>query len=421
MSPTVPKAKRRAPARPSQAPRSSSTFDFLLLAASALAGVGAWFACTALYERFRDEMSAPVLIGGMFGVLLVMVAVAVLICSRVSGAGGSPAGLGGAIGRIPAGFVLLVLVALGAALFQWLYGLNLSSPTGAASSYIFVIDDSGSMADSDPEGKRYSAIGEVLGGAENGFPYMVYGFSDDTSVLLDMRPASEGVPELSGEDYGGTCIMDALTQVLDDRRAGAWAGGEYPKVILLTDGYATDVKGTAELDRLLSEYRSENISIGAVGLGSADRSLMTRIAEATGGTYVDVSDASQLGEALTAAATEQADRDLVSRRFATGSDALYGLMRVLFLTLLGIGIGAASAELYGYREAYLLIIVSSAVKSLLGGLIMEFGSRASILPDGALRAVLWLLIAAVIAVKPTAYRQGGRKPPISSSSRSLRY
>lgn len=420
MPPTAPTMRRKTAPQPSRASRSGSGFNTALLITTIFAGAAAWLAGNLLFGELKGKFYMPLLMGLVFFILFFILIACVLICRRISGGtGGAPTGLSGHIGTLPSLILLAAVVTGGAVLFQWIYGLESEKIALEPTSYVFVIDDSGSMEDSDPAQLRYAAIAEVLSGVDGSFPYMVYSFADGVQVVRDMKPVSEGMDGLSGTSNGGTAILGALTQVMGDYESGAWNGGAVPRVILLTDGYATDISRYGPLNSLLKKYQKANISIGAVGLGKADDSLMRAIADSTGGAYVDVSDASELGAAFSLAASEQGDRILLASRPPAEPDVLYGIMRVVFLTLLGAGLGLAAAEAYGHRESYALIVVTSLVKSLLGALIMELGTGMLFMPDLIAWLLLWLFISATLATKPASYKRGPSRPVKSRSSMEL--
>lgn len=66
---------------------------------------------------------------------------------------------------------------------------------------------------------------------------------------------------------------------MKDYKEHVWEGGEHPKVVLLTDGAATDLdngflwfKGNVpEFNHALEEYSNFGINISTVGLGSVDK------------------------------------------------------------------------------------------------------------------------------------------------------
>ena len=136
-----------------------------------------------------------------------------------------------------------------------------------------------------------------------------------------------------------------------------------------------------------------------MGLGQVDINLMNKIAKSTGGVFIDVSDVSTLSQAMKAAAREYTDRDLLSTRYIASLNGLYGFLRVLFLSLLGSGVGFLVAVAYGFQDSTSLIIVSSIVKSVLGGMIMELGTSVFGFSDKSMWLVLWILISITLATK----------------------
>ena len=244
------------------------------------------------------------------------------------------------------------------------------------------------MSTNDPDQLRYSAIDVELKDMPSDFDYMIYSFSDNVSIQKQMTPISSGIPEIHGLSTGGTAIRSALSTVISDYKNGVWDGGDSPRVILLTDGCATDIGLFNLIGSILKEFKSEKISISTVGLGIVDKKLMDKIAKTTCGVFIDVSEAAELSDALSHAAVSHAERDLLSDRHLAKLDWLYGLLRVLFLFIIGTCIGLACGVLYGVPDSFSIIAISSAIKSLVGAISMEVG----ICTIGIPVKIMWLIL-----------------------------
>ena len=380
----------------------SESLSVILLLLTAGVGALMWLIGWGIYAANADSMSMPLLIGLEFGLLALAVGIVVLLVSISTGIF-SENPLSGGSELSAAAMVLagVILVAVLAGLFQWLYGLGSGRSAAESTSYVFIIDDSGSTENSDPEGKRYQAIPEVLSGMPDAFPYAVYSFSDEVYELRAMAPRSEGPSSFEPMNLGGTAIKTTLDAIIYAYETGGWSGGDTPRVIFMSDGYATDIGPLyGGLNEVLREYVKNGISISTVGLGAVDEGLMSKIAKSTGGVFVDVDDASQLSAAMSSAASSYSARDLLSTRYTTRLSFLYGLMRVVFLAILGTLIGAVAWIASGSESSMSLTLVSSGVKSLVGALVMELFSSLSGLSDRLLWLVLWVLIAATLALGP---------------------
>lgn len=375
----------------------ASKFNLVLIPITIIAGIVSWLIGQVFYAAFIDIMPRPVLIGCLFLMLGFILSAVVFAYSNAAGIfeenvlTGNQS-IGSAIGLIAGGLALVFGTGV---LFQWIYGLDITGKNPAPTSYIFVIDDSGSMEDSDPANERFAAIATVLDGMDEDFPYIVYGFANEVEVIKSMAPISEGIPNMSGYSSGGTAMKAALVRVIDDYESGAWDGGKSPKVILLTDGYAGDIDSFRSISNVLERYTEANISISTVGLGEVDYALMEDISETTGGVFIDVSNASELSGAMGSAARQHTDRDLVSVRHTGSSNILYGVLRVVFLTLLGSFIGLIAAAAYGNPDSTSFTVIMSIIQSFIGGLLMEIGTDVGI-SDKFMWLLLWLLIASTL-------------------------
>ena len=243
---------------------SGSDLNIGVIPASIVAGIIAWFLGSILYSAMLDSIPRPVVIGIVFTVLYLFILIAVVLVSVIQ-----RQFQGNAVTLLISFLAGALVVFLLAALFQFIYGLDFKTNISGPSSYVFIIDDSGSTSGSDPDQLRYKAIDDVLQGEDAGMPYMVYSFSDSTVIVRDMGPAAAGEQPLQGQNLGGTMIKGALETAIRDYRNGVWdAGGDKPKVVLLTDGYASDIGFFSRIDYILDEYVEEGISISIVGLGN---------------------------------------------------------------------------------------------------------------------------------------------------------
>ena len=286
--------------------------NILLIPITIVTGIILWLVERAIYSALLNSIPRAVLLGIMFGVLALGLSLIVFGYSTAAGIFNENVITGSSgSGSVIVMLLLGIIVMFGAGtLFQWLYSLNPNDENIAPTSYVFVIDDSGSMQDNDSSGERFRAIQKVL----KDMP--------DASIVKKMGPISDKIPQLVGAYSGGTEIKLTLTKIMDDMENNVWDGGETPKVILLTDGYATDIGWFTNISKILKQYAAKHVSVSTVGLGYVDTNLMNKIAKSTGGVFIDVSDAAALSEAMNTAAREYADRDLLSTRYISALNVL---------------------------------------------------------------------------------------------------
>lgn len=371
---------------------------------SVFAGVLSWFGCHYIYTTYRDKLSGSVMIGSLCAFLFASVFLTVLLGSMITGSFNRESDLFVDFGHMAAYFIcsmigIFVLV-MG---LEFIYECNPNIKSIEATSYIFVIDESGSMSGNDPSGLRYEAIPEIMKDAGEGFPYMVYTFSNDTQIIRDMAPLDAEYEPIPVNNDGGTAICGTILRILQDYKNGIWDGGSNPKVVFLTDGSATDLsngflwfKGNMpEFNAALEEYYDLGINISTVGLGFVDREIMTKMAETTGGVFVNIQNASDLASAMQTAATSYSDRNLLSIRYTKRWDTLYGFLRILFLTIIGTVIGSLMLLAYMEDSSIPIIIVSSIICSLIGSILFEIGLKI-----GVFQSLLWIVLWSLFSLTP---------------------
>lgn len=377
-----------------KSPGMTNDIYITMIPVSIVTGIIAWFLCNRLYSSILDLLPRPLVIGIVFVVLYALLLIVVVVVA-ILGHEYQGNAITFLLSLLPGALAVLAL----STLFQFIYGLNLRSQTSGPTSYVFIIDDSGSTSETDPGQLRYKAVSDVLKGSDATMSYMIYSFSDSTVIAREMGPAASGEQSLTGNSSGGTSIRGALETVINDFRDGIWNGGDAPKVVLLTDGYATDIDLFHSVKGVLKEYADEGISVSTVGLGDADDDLMTQIAETTGGVYIAVSDAAELSNAMTKAARTGLSRDLVTARHMRKLNLLYGFLRILFITMIGILMGGLIAFAYGNQDSYIVSTGASVVFSLIGALIMEFFTGVFHFNERAVWFILWIFLAVTIVLK----------------------
>ena len=363
---------------------------------SLFSGVLAWFTCRYLYYSLHDRLSGPVLMAMLFSLLFLITFFSVIISSLITGSFNKDSLLYDGVYSIfhHFAFCILVISILSGSL-EYLYELNPHTMEFEPSSYIFVLDESGSMEDNDPNGLRYKAIPDIVREKGNCFPYMIYAFSNNSKILRQMAPLSTGAEDIPVTNSGGTSIRGTLLRILQDYKKGVWNGGDNPKVILLTDGYATDLDNgflwfrgnVPEFNETLEEFSELEINISTVGLGNVDQELMRKIAETTGGIFINVHNTANLSDAMKTAAISYADRNLLSIRYMRHFDRIYGILRIFFLSIIGAILGSMFVFAFVQDESIPVIILSSVICAVLGSIAMEVGLKA-----GVLQNLLWLFL-----------------------------
>lgn len=293
-----------------------------------------------------------------------------------------------------AAFVLMLLLS---AFFEFLYGWVGTGGKQPVSSYLFVIDNSGSMDKTDPDGMRYQAIEKLLENKEPEFLYGIYHFSDSAKLVRDMAPVRAGGYSQEAVNGGGTAVIRALDTILSDIHDGRLVLDDHCRMILLSDGYATDVDDASRYDciRRLEQFADQGISISTVGMaGDVDTQLLMLAADKTGGTYVSVQHVEQLEQGMRLAAqTEEENRNLLGYRSESTSGILYAAMRIIFIICLGILVAVEKTVLCERFLNTNSVLASSMIGSGLAGICLEAGMNTFGLHPSAMRTALCVLIA----------------------------
>ena len=338
--------------------------DILTLIVSAVAGCAWWLLGGFLYRSLLPRFPSPIVIAlYFFGLALMLIAACVLAASLH----GYSHAEGRAFGKA---FLLLLAILVAGGVFQFLYTLEGVGKTGNSTSYVFMLDDSGSMQDNDPNQAVCEAVKKVMAKEKEDFPFAAYAFSDDCRLIVPVtRAADVNSVSFHMEQSGGTHIATSIDMILDDLERGVLNGGKRPRIILLSDGVDMDY----HIEDVLTRAKENNVSISTVGFGDADELTLRLIAEFTGGVYVPVENIDDLDTAMQTAAVERSavNRTLVTLRLPVKLDWLYGLLRCLFLVLLGAGFLLIKAWLMRTNDRESDSVLENALAILIAALSVE--------------------------------------------------
>ncbi len=385
--------------------KSAGKLNFLLLISTlitaVLTGLGMqYFHETAYYTARDSRLYMPLVMAAMLAVFLVVTSLVVFLISNMKLTYRADVITGrNSKGRIflymLCGMILIGLVMFGAE-FLYEQDLQFRSKDKGADTYIFLIDDSSSMLDSDPNAVRYSVIKTMLQDKSAKTQFAVYSFSQVVKLRVPMQTVGEGFPTYSDPDYAITNMKQGLEKVIMDCEQGVWTAKGETTVIVITDGAPSDFLEMAQVTPVLDRYVSRDITIGIVGVLGANNTLMTEVASYTGGTFTDINDAALMDEAVRAVSGNAGrSRDLLSRRNTMDLDWLYAVIRILAFAVAGSVMAVAAALAYGNNTAFSFIVWTNVIKAVLAGVLMEVAFRTDI--AGILQLVAWILLGTILA------------------------
>lgn len=345
---------------------------FISLAAGVVAGV----LDILLYNSLVGVWGRPILIALMFAIFAVFVCAALFITVTLQGESDEEFWFLDGNGMIVIGLVVALLVAFGLGmLLEFIYDRDVSV-ADTPGSYVFLLDESGSMEGNDANLERYAAVNYLMETMPDQFPYAVYMFADETVCAREMAPVSQGSfqadTNLANNIGAGTMLRDGLQTILDDINSGVLSKGSNDlRVIVLTDGFASDMGALFGSKDIIKAYKDADITVSAVGLGNVDGRLLNNLTSKTNGTYVHIENAQELSGGFMAVGATDAGRDLLSARNLSQLNGLYAVLRILFLTVLGAFIALMKAMACAKSDDTVKILVVGAVAALIGAVLVE--------------------------------------------------
>ena len=364
-------------------------YDFITLLVSVVAGVIWWFVGEYVFEAIADRLWMPLVIGIYFAGLAFFVIAAIFISTAIRGFSLPE---GGSYGKSAA---LLAVILAAAFLFQFLYALDVKeNDNGGGTSYIFLLDKSSSMRGNDPGGERLTALRNVVSELSPNASVAVYMFNMECEQVVPMMKAGDfGSVIIPGTATGGTDICNALETIMDDIDSGRLNAGSRPKIILLSDGEVSTVP-----QELLDRVNNAGATISTVALSVKYAVNLQSIADATGGVNVYAENATALAAGMREATREiiQRDRTLVSAREPMKLGFLYGLLRTVFLLLIGLGFMIIKSLLLRTNVENSSVLVENVIAVAIGAIGTELGMNILYQPEHTVRIVLCIMFCLLI-------------------------
>lgn len=382
-----------------------SGFDLLTMIVSVLFAIAWAYIGEILYAALIDVMWSPLVIGLYFMGLAVMQIIAIQVAGLIRGNAADGRHMKKAVVYIPV--VLVAALAL-----NFIYGIGISRKADEPTSFIFLIDDSGSMDTNDPQNMRKEAINQVMSNCDGDFPCAVYSFTDDAVMLMPTTPASEArSANFTLESWGTTDLMESIDDVLRDIESGALTGvGKSPRIVVLSDGESTqtDIRG------VISRVNDKNISICTIEFGGSSSMVLQRLSEGTSGISINVDDASGLYAALQTAVNAKSEytHNLINHRPVMHLDWLYFAMRIVFISIIGMLFLLIKAQLLRTNVESANTIVIHIVLLIISAVFVEFGMNIIVLPEILARGVMAIIFLLVITYHESGSRSGGSSTPV---------
>ncbi|MFD0586528.1 VWA domain-containing protein [Paenibacillus sp. GCM10027627] len=312
---------------------------------------------------------------------------------------------------LPATLVLLFVVG---GVLQFIYGLDFGG-VKKVRDIVLVIDNSGSMSETDPQNERYAAAKGLIAEMDKEKRVAVVTFTDSAEVLMpfvsvgteaEKAAVYEAIDSIVPTD-GGTNYSAALSLALQVNSEKEYAS-RGTMVILLSDGFSE-----SSIVEQLEQFRNEKIALHTIGLKMGNNqgiALLKDIASSTGGRYYDVSKSDGLSAAFRDIYLT-IDNRMLHEKNASAPDehTVYKWLRVVSYLVIGLAVGVALGLVFDNRFLALSFGSGGIAGGLLAGLIMNAGLTGDALADGLTRLLAALVLAAFIAAFTLIVPVGERK------------
>lgn len=373
------------------------------LIASGVLGVLFWILGGFLYPVFTQKMWQPFGIALYFLCFVVFVGLGLIILASLRDdiVFWSESKKIGKYDELKLSALLLAVFFVASLGLEFIYELGGDISKEKPTSYVFLIDDSGSMSGNDPDNVRATAISSIMEKEAANFPYAVYSFTDQHMLLKEISYYSKS-DRYEFASNGGTNIVGSLYNVVNEIvNSASPLYGNAPKILLLSDGQS----GSLGVENVIKNCNDNGIAVSAISFGGFfENALLRRIAYKTGGEFLKVSNADDLKEGMQQAITASFKRNLISDRYVPAYDGLYLAMRILFLAFLGAIWSIIKANISFVREkkSYVKILKCSLIFCTTAAVGVEMLYKFGLLSQQLIHlllCVLWALTPADVFVR----------------------
>lgn len=350
----------------------------VLFLACIVGAILGWLGAECIYKILPTSMPTTVQVGIYFSILMLSVSLTSFVSELIVNRSKSSWAGNEILRSIFFIITSVIIFGLLGMLFQFIYGLGYTKKqTAQIDDYFFVIDNSGSTDGSDPDNLRFSEVESLISrlNPNNRFAIEVFDDTIDGKIPLSqvndssIADLSEFNNRMTSIEKGGTEIQLVLSDVVDNYTLD----GRNAAVILLSDG---ESNSPIDYKYLGNSFLGKNLPIYCVAFSNMGRSgvkTMTRLAEYTDGYYCEIDDLSNLQLTINNMLELTSRRSLLERRRGSDtSNILAMLLRILFVSTLGILVEIALALILDYEDLLKSALFIHIPFSILAGIVAEF-------------------------------------------------
>lgn len=387
-------------------------FNLLLLIGAWIGAAVGYFAGEIIIWMLGGLLHPILLVGVYFAQMMFFIFLAVLICEKIDPRINARIWYSdhwkNSMMRLPL-MSIAVFFALGC-IFQFIYGLSFAkSAVQQADDYIIVIDNSGSMDSTDKPKERFKAVKSFVDKLSENKNVAVLLFDDYVEIVEpltkvdDEFKASIETKLSEFNPWGGTDIQLAL----EEAAAIETESGRDVMVILISDGLSY-----VDIDKISKLYNDKNIILNTIECGGSlffgGNDLLLNLSTGTGGMNYQISEMNQLSGTFTTILTgAKSNRMLLDYRYGKEHDSLlFGIMRILFITLIVAAMVVALSFMLYNSAMIKKLLIQKLITGLLAGLILELGLVNFVFLAPFVRLIMAGLIGFLFMFFQSTYERG---------------
>lgn len=355
-------------------------FNIIMVIFSLIAGLIAWGIGEYILTRLSYSIPDSLVNGLYFGIFALIVGIMCLIAEyitpEINGLLWKNNYFGMSLKYLLLSTFLILFVA--GCILQFIYGFNIGN-VKKINDVVILMDMSGSMKETDPNNERLEAAKQLVGAMNEENRISMFVFNDNVTKIQDMTEVTSDVKKDIGINIdrfknpdGNTNIKEALNQGIKHIEDTA-KKNRAAMVILLSDG--EDTFGLKDsFSETVKPYKDNKIPVYTIGMNKSDFSLLKKLSRNTGGNYYSVYDSKNIKGIFNKIYRERDRRLLIDARNGGFENSLiYGILRVLFILVLGALMGLSVVLTFDNRYAAKSFVIGGMIGGIAAGIILEAG------------------------------------------------
>jgi hypothetical protein len=281
--------------------------------------------------------------------------------------------------------------------------------------YYFLLDNTTSLEWNDPDKERIKLLEKIVNNFSEDKKIALISFADKPTIHIRPEYATDQVKRQFVSTIRNLRMIDYTNLRRALISASSILVNDYSRkevIIFITDGEDDSFdEYSSDFNLVLNPFITANVPIHSVFLNTEniESSFLKNVSSLTDGVYTTIDNPLDLESHITQVISDEEEnvkinipsirpgrvsiqepsRDLLDVRTGRRQNSiLHGIIRILFITIIGLLMGYLLSIVFSSRRAFFLLLIGGGISGFLTGLILEICFQTYILPSFIIRLFL---------------------------------